>query len=181
MNQDRLVLTTGQIAKKCNVAPRTVSLWIDSGKLLGYRLPGSKDRRVTRTDFENFIKAEGIRLQSDPPKCVLLAGLGPDATKIAERFRSDGYTVQVTTSTIETAIAAGANCPSAIVIDMAMTGRDEVLNFAQIMRGLGYRLVALANEDEADPSTLYRNGFTLVVFKPYDAADLIKAVWQVRS
>src|SRR4051812_28109101 len=38
------VLTTGEVAKICNVAPRTVSKWFDSGALHGYRIPGSKDR-----------------------------------------------------------------------------------------------------------------------------------------
>ena len=39
------VFTTGQVAKICKVAPRTVSKWFDSGRLKGYRIPGSQDRR----------------------------------------------------------------------------------------------------------------------------------------
>ena len=34
------VFTTGQVAKICKVAPRTVSKWFDSGRLKGYRIPG---------------------------------------------------------------------------------------------------------------------------------------------
>ena len=33
------VFTTGQVAKICKVAPRTVSKWFDSGRLKGYRIP----------------------------------------------------------------------------------------------------------------------------------------------
>src|SRR5947207_1217774 len=40
------VFTTGQVAKICKVAPRTVSKWFDSGRLRGYRIPGSQDRRI---------------------------------------------------------------------------------------------------------------------------------------
>ena len=36
------VFTTGQVAKICKVAPRTVSKWFDSGRLKGYRIPGSQ-------------------------------------------------------------------------------------------------------------------------------------------
>ena len=36
------VFTTGQVAKICKVAPRTVSKWFDSGRLRGYRIPGSQ-------------------------------------------------------------------------------------------------------------------------------------------
>ena len=39
------VFTTGQVAKICKVAPRTVSKWFDTGRLRGYRIPGSQDRR----------------------------------------------------------------------------------------------------------------------------------------
>ena len=42
------VFTTGQVAKICKVAPRTVSKWFDSGRLRGYRIPGSQDRRIPR-------------------------------------------------------------------------------------------------------------------------------------
>ena len=42
------VFTTGQVAKICQVAPRTVSKWFDSGRLKGYRIPGSQDRRIPR-------------------------------------------------------------------------------------------------------------------------------------
>jgi excisionase family DNA binding protein len=42
------VFTTGQVAKICKVAPRTVSKWFDSGRLKGYRIPGSQDRRIPR-------------------------------------------------------------------------------------------------------------------------------------
>ena len=37
------VFTTGEVARICNVAPRTVSKWFDTGQLRGYRIPGSKD------------------------------------------------------------------------------------------------------------------------------------------
>ena len=37
---DKDVLTTGEVAKICNVAARTVSKWFDSGQIEGYRIPG---------------------------------------------------------------------------------------------------------------------------------------------
>ena len=42
----KTIFTTGQVAKICKVAPRTVSKWFDSGRLRGYRIPGSQDRRI---------------------------------------------------------------------------------------------------------------------------------------
>ena len=48
------VFTTGQVAKICKVAPRTVSKWFDSGRLKGYRIPGSQDRRIPREYLIKF-------------------------------------------------------------------------------------------------------------------------------
>lgn len=49
------VFTTGQIAKLCMVASRTAAKWIDRGMLKGWRLPGSNDRRVSRSAFIAFL------------------------------------------------------------------------------------------------------------------------------
>lgn len=37
------VYTTGEVARICQVAPRTVSKWFDTGRLKGYRIAGSPD------------------------------------------------------------------------------------------------------------------------------------------
>lgn len=54
-----ITLTTGKIAKYLNVAPRTVSKWVDNGTLKGMRLPDSQDRRILFDDFVAFCKASG--------------------------------------------------------------------------------------------------------------------------
>src|SRR5947209_14833978 len=54
------VFTTGQVAKICKVAPRTVSKWFDSGQLKGYRIPGSRDRRIPREDLIRFLEENGF-------------------------------------------------------------------------------------------------------------------------
>ena len=59
------VFTTGQVAKICKVAPRTVSKWFDSGRLRGYRIPGSQDRRIPREHLLRFLKEHGMPL-GDP-------------------------------------------------------------------------------------------------------------------
>lgn len=56
------VFTTGQVAKICGVAPRTVSKWFDSGRLKGYRIPGGPDRRIPRENLIRFLKEHGMPL-----------------------------------------------------------------------------------------------------------------------
>lgn len=54
------IFTTGEVARLLSVAPRTVSKWFDSGKLKGYRLPGSQDRRIPREHLVTFLKEHGM-------------------------------------------------------------------------------------------------------------------------
>ena len=51
--------TTGEAAKILECAPRTVSKHFDSGRLKGYRIPGSQDRRIPREQFLRFLKRHG--------------------------------------------------------------------------------------------------------------------------
>jgi two-component system response regulator RpaA len=62
MGKKRSVFTTGEVAKMCKVAPRTVSKWVDSGRLRGYRIPGSPDPLVPRNDLSEFLKQHGMSL-----------------------------------------------------------------------------------------------------------------------
>lgn len=61
----KTIFTTGQVAKICKVAPRTVSKWFDSGRLRGYRIPGSQDRRIPREHLIRFLKEHGMPLSDD--------------------------------------------------------------------------------------------------------------------
>ena len=60
---DNRTLTTGEVAKICNVATRTVAKWIDSGELKGFRLPGGKNRRVLPECLIAFMKRNDIPLE----------------------------------------------------------------------------------------------------------------------
>lgn len=59
---DKKVFTTGDVAKICKVTPRTVSKWFDSGRLRGYRIPGSQDRRIPREYLIRFLKENGMEI-----------------------------------------------------------------------------------------------------------------------
>ncbi len=60
MAENGVVYTTGQIAKIVKVAPRTVAMWFDAGRIRGYRLPGSHDRRIPRESLEKFLLEHGM-------------------------------------------------------------------------------------------------------------------------
>lgn len=60
---DKDVFTTGEVAKICSVTIRTVIKWFESGDLEGYKIPGSKDRRIPRDNLVRFMERHGIPMR----------------------------------------------------------------------------------------------------------------------
>ena len=58
----KTVFTTGEVAKICKVSQQTVIRCFDSGRLDGFRVPGSRFRRIPRESLVRFMKDNGIPL-----------------------------------------------------------------------------------------------------------------------
>ncbi len=54
------VFTTGQVARIFSVNINTVIKWFDEGKLEGFRLPRSNERRIYRESVEQFMREHDI-------------------------------------------------------------------------------------------------------------------------
>jgi two-component system OmpR family response regulator len=57
---DKQVFTTGEAAEICKVSQQTIIRCFDSGRLQGFRVPGSKFRRIPRAELLRFMKANDI-------------------------------------------------------------------------------------------------------------------------
>ena len=178
------VFTTGQVAKICQVAPRTVSKWFDSGRLRGYRIPGSQDRRIPREALIRFLKENGMpmgNLEEESWHKILIIG----AEKLfIDRIKEllpedDEYKYEVAQSGFEAGTAAHSFHPDTIVIDLSM-GRTEGLQIAQNMRRIPLfeqtLILAMASEDEASPEALSGFGFNEAFKKPFDIALLAERI-----
>ena len=172
------VFTTGQVAKICKVAPRTVSKWFDSGRLRGYRIPGSQDRRIPREQLIRFLKEHGMplgELEEEEWHKVLLIGtekLFNDRLK--ELLPEDeDFKFQYANSGFEAGMLAGNFQPDTIIIDLGL-GRSEAIQIVARLRAdethTGTLIVGLASEDEAAPEQLSQHGFNDVFKKPFDVA-----------
>lgn len=165
------VYSTGMVAKVCGVASRTVSKWHDAGKLRGYRIPGSKDRRFTREAVEAFLRAEGIPASvfaefrsllfyaCRPGLCGTLAGaLGVD------------WRVSPAMTAADAGFAL-AERPDAVLVDLAC----GIAECAALLRLApeGTRVFALACED-TPPEAL--GGYAASWAWPCDAAQIAAGV-----
>jgi excisionase family DNA binding protein len=56
------VYSTGEVAEICKISQQTVIRCFDNGRLKGFRVPGSKFRRIPRESLIQFMKDNGIPL-----------------------------------------------------------------------------------------------------------------------
>ena len=56
----KTVFTTGEAAKICKVSQQTIIRCFDSGQLKGFRVPGSRFRRIPRECLYTFMKENNI-------------------------------------------------------------------------------------------------------------------------
>lgn len=196
----RTVFTTGQIAKVCRVAARTVSKWIDSGDLPGYRIPGSLDRRVSREDLLQFLERNGMKLyelETTPQDVVYMVGQTEvESTTYASFVAASGVPCrQFKDDWFGLGVEFGKGLPSVLVVD-TNGGSDRTLEFVRRVRdmeGLARQegrvvrksgtvrqchVVVLAAEDETNPRRFIVGGANVVVCKPVIAENLTDAVNQ---
>jgi excisionase family DNA binding protein len=83
---DKRIFTTGEAAEVCKVSQQTIIRCFDSGRLGGFRVPGSKFRRIPRADLIKFMKDNDIPtdvLEAGPKRVLVV----DDDPQIVEMFR----------------------------------------------------------------------------------------------
>ncbi len=177
------VYTTGQVAKICKVAPRTVSKWFDSGRLKGYRIPGSQDRRIPREYLIKFLKEHGMplgELEDETTAKVLV--VAQDQVLIDNLKRElppeKSYKLAIAASGFEAGLQAESFRPDCIIVDFSI-GRTEALQICQNLRRnqefAEVILIALLPDDGSN-FTLDRSTINESFKKPFDVALLAERV-----
>jgi len=84
---DKQVFTTGEAAEVCNVSQQTIIRCFDSGRLQGFRVPGSRFRRIPRAELIRFMRANEIPadiLEGTDKKRVLVVDDDPEILELLE-------------------------------------------------------------------------------------------------
>jgi len=171
------VFTTGQVAKLCKVAPRTVSKWFDAGRLKGYRIPGSQDRRIPREYLIKFLKEHGMplgELEEETTAKVLV--VAQDQILIDNLKRElpleKQFKVNVAASGFDAGIQAESFHPDCVIVDFSI-GRMESAQICQNLRRNGgftdVILIALL-PDDGSSANIDRSNINETFKKPFDAA-----------
>lgn len=187
MPLDREVLTTGEVAKLCNVAPRTVSKWFDSGQLKGYRIPGSKDRRIPVNELVRFMKAHGIPLEGlgGGQTRLLVADADTAVVHALEQVLSEEteYEVMTATTAFRAGVALERFKPNVLLIDLHIEGGDGRDIAAAIHAGDAAhapRIIAMSGKlTDGQAHGLRAAGFDAVLKKPFQVRQVIESIDRV--
>lgn len=178
------VLTTGEVAKLCNVAPRTVSKWFDSGQLKGYRIPGSKDRRIPLSNLMLFMKAHGIPLDGvhSGKTRVLVVDDETDITTILHKVLTEqaNYEVKIARNGFEAGMECERFRPHVVLLDIHL-GDSDATTVPEFIRNnedlVMTRIIAMSGKlTDGQAMGLRARGFEGFLKKPFQVRQVIQAI-----
>ncbi len=189
MPVEKDVLTTGEVAKLCNVAPRTVSKWFDSGTLKGYRIPGSKDRRIPMNELIRFMKAHKIPMDgiSSGQTRVLIVD---DDRELVDTLA--GVLRDQTNYDVHTALSgfgAGIECekfrPHVMLLDIHLddSNSTDVIDLIRSSNNLQMtRVVAMSGKlTDGQAQALRSQGFDAFLKKPFQIRQVVEGIEHMTS
>ncbi len=181
---DKKIFTTGEAAEICKVSQQTIIRCFDNGRLGGFRVPGSKFRRIPRAELIKFMKANEIPtgVLDQGKKRVLVVDYDPS---IIEMFQDIlGKDSRIDLRVAETGYDAGmlteAFRPNLLILDYLLPD----VNGDLVLRRLRERdehagikvLVISGVVNQAEIQQLLDGGAVGFMRKPFDVNELLKKV-----
>ncbi|HLJ97836.1 MAG TPA: response regulator [Gemmataceae bacterium] len=177
----KTVFTTGEAAKICKVSQQTIIRCFDNGQLKGFRVPGSRFRRIPREALYKFMKDNGIptdALESGKRKVLLVdddVELVELMTKVLEE---DGrFEVRVATTGFDAGMMVKEYRPDLIVLDVMLpdiNGREVCHRVRDDKTLEDVRILCISGMIEEDRiQELKLSGADDFLHKPFDIEELI--------
>lgn len=177
------IFTTGEAAHICKVSQQTIIRCFDSGRLTGFRVPGSKFRRIPRDELVRFMQANGIPLdaiEGGGRRRVLVVD---DDEQILELFedvlgRDGRFEVRTATTAYDAGLLTEQFKPHLIVLDYMLPdiNGDKVCRRIRETEATSQTRIlcisGVVNQDEVQ--ALLAAGADDFVKKPFDVDQLIE-------
>jgi excisionase family DNA binding protein len=123
-NNTKTVYTTGEAAKICKVSQQTIIRCFDSGQLKGFRVPGSKFRRIPRDVLYKFMKENGIptdALESGKRKALVVDDDESLVDLISDVLEADGrFEVRSANNGFDAGMLTKEYRPDVIILDVML-------------------------------------------------------------
>lgn len=181
------LFTTGEAADICNVSQQTIIRCFDSGKLNGFRVPGSRFRRIPRERLVEFMKTNQIpldRLKSGKKKVLIVDDDQEIVELLVDVLVRDGrFEVKSASSGYDAGVLTQQFMPDLILLDYMLpdvngnvvcrTIRSDP-NFANTKIII---ISGVINSDEIDD--LIKTGAHEFIQKPFNISQLVDKISEI--
>lgn len=172
--------TTGEAAEICKVSQQTIIRCFDSGRLEGFRIPGSKFRRIPRLDLIKFMKENGIpldRLESGKKKILIVDDDAEIVELMADVLIRDGrFEIKTASTGYDAGIATQQFRPNLILLDYMLPDVNGNVVCQTIRKNPEFENIKIIivsgviKQDEIDQ--LLKSGAEAFIKKPFNIAEL---------
>jgi two-component system, OmpR family, response regulator len=115
------IYTTGEAAEVCKVSQQTIIRCFDAGRLGGFRVPGSKFRRITREALIKFMKDNAIpldNLESGRKKVLVVDDDAEIVELFADVLNRDGrFEVKTAATGYDAGVLTQEFMPDLVILD----------------------------------------------------------------
>ena len=120
----KTVFTTGEAAKICKVSQQTIIRCFDNGTLKGFRVPGSRFRRIPRDQLFSFMRDNGIptdALESGKRKLLIVDDDEDLVELLADVFERDGrFDIKIANNGFDAGMMVKEFRPDLVVLDVML-------------------------------------------------------------
>ena len=183
----KTVFTTGEAAKICKVSQQTIIRCFDSGQLKGFRVPGSRFRRIPRDILYKFMKENGIptdALESGKRKALVVDDDEELVELIRDVLESDGrFEVRVANNGFSAGMMVKEYHPDIVVLDVMLPD----INGQQVCQRVrsdpaldDVKIICISGMVEQDKVTELREaGANEFLQKPFEIEVLVERMCQL--
>lgn len=186
-NRTKQVFTTGEVAAVCKVSQQTVIRCFDSGKLKGFRVPGSRFRRIPREALVAFMKENQIPLdQLDSGKKRVLVVDDDEAivAMFTDLLGRDGrFEVRTASTGYEAGIITEQFRPDVLLLDFKLPDINGNVVCRTIRANPNYEhmkiIVISGVADPDEVAELQAAGADEFIRKPFDINSVIEKMTEL--
>jgi excisionase family DNA binding protein len=178
------LFTTGEAADICKVSQQTIIRCFDSGRLRGFRVPGSKFRRIPRQHLVKFMRDNNIpmdNLDSGRKKVLIVDDDAEIVELISDILTRDGrYEIRTASSGYEAGMVTQQFHPDLILLDYMLPDVNGNVVCQTIRNNPEFentRIIIVSGvikQEEIDQ--LLRSGAQEFVKKPFSISELTDKV-----
>tara|TARA_R110000744_G_scaffold243168_1_gene360110 strand:- start:2420 stop:3028 length:609 start_codon:yes stop_codon:yes gene_type:complete len=181
---NKKVFTTGEAAQVCKVSQQTIIRCFDSGRLNGFRVPGSRFRRIPREELLRFMQSNEIPVEvlESSLKRVLVVDDDPEIASLMEDvFGDDGrFEVRVVHNGYDAGMETERFRPNLIVLDYMLPDINGNIVCQRLRENESLsdtRVICVSGVVEASEiADLMESGADEFLKKPFDLRELVRRV-----